>query len=130
MNPSPYRMTRARARWMGVLAILPVVLMALMFIAFFGVMMSLGMRQGGPPPGEPPRFLLALFPLQCLLMVLWVTSLVLHVVDVFRNPHVADNLRVVWALLFFFMGMFTLPVYWFLYVWQPSRTLPAEAGGP
>jgi len=115
---------------MGVLAIAPVVFMALLFLAFFAAMMGGAMQHGGQPSGEPPRFLLALFPLQCVLMVFWVTSMVLHVVDVFRNPHVADNMRVVWALLFFFMGMITLPVYWFLYVWQPSRTLPDPRVAP
>jgi hypothetical protein len=116
----PYVMSRARARWMGLLAILPLVSMALMFVAFFAIFAS-GMVRQGAPPNEPPLAIFAMFPLQCVVMIAWITGIVLYVMDVFRNPHVPENLRPVWVLLFFFMGMFTVPVYWFLYVWQPLR---------
>jgi hypothetical protein len=116
----PYVMTRARVRWMGLLATLPLVSITVMFVAFFATFASAAMQRG-MRSDEPPMMLLAMFPLQCVVMVTWVGALVLYVLDVFRNPHVPESLRPVWVLLFFFMGMLTVPLYWFLYLWQPLR---------
>jgi hypothetical protein len=122
-SPRPYVMSRARARWMGVLAILPPAFFALMFVGFFATLASATGRQGAPPPA-PPALVLAIFPLQCVMIPAWIAGMVLYVLDVFRNPHVPENLRPVWVLLFFFIGMLTMPVYWFLYLWQPLRRAP------
>ncbi|MBF5046411.1 MULTISPECIES: hypothetical protein [Myxococcaceae] len=132
VTPSrPYSLSRGRAVWMGLLAFLPLAFLGLFFVAFFGMALSDFARaqgHGGPQPELPLFFLLVFFPLQCVFMVAWVTSIVLYVLDLFRNPHVPDNLRPVWAILFFFMGMLTLPVYWFLYLWQPSGRPPLVPG--
>lgn len=115
-------MTRQRARWMGVLALVPIVLFGLFFVVMFAsVFTSDAFRPGAQQHGAPPTFLLLLFPMHCVAMVLWVTGLVLFIMDVFRNPRVAENLRPMWMVLFFFTGLVTVPVYWFLYIWQPLR---------
>jgi hypothetical protein len=112
-------MTRRRAYGMGALAILPGVLFVLIFVCFFALMANDLMRQN--PPHQMPVLFVFMFPLHCLLMGVCVTGLVLFIIDVFRNPHVAENLRPMWMVLFFFVGLVTVPLYWFLYIWQPLR---------
>ncbi len=44
-----------------------------------------------------------------------------YAVDIFRNPAVPEDRRVIWLLLVLLFGVFSMPVYWWLYMRQTAR---------
>lgn len=49
---------------------------------------------------------------------------IFYIVNVFRNPRVDQDKKVLWAVVIFFANLFAMPVYWYLYIWKE----PAVAG--
>lgn len=73
------------------------------------------------PHGPPPWFL-GLFAVH-LLTMFWVLGLLIfYIQDVFKNPRLDEQKRVLWALVLFMGNMVAMPVYWYVYIW------PAETG--
>ena len=50
----------------------------------------------------------------------WLAS-ALYIFFVFRSPTVPREKRALWVAVIVFGGPFTLPFFWFWYVWQPTR---------
>jgi len=50
-----------------------------------------------------------------------VAVLLFYVVNVFRNNRIAQDMRVVWTVLFI-LGQPSVLVYWFLYIWRDKST--------
>ena len=70
------------------------------------------------------RFLLGLNPAVMLLVnvVLLVGSygpMIFYLVHAARNADL-ENRRTAWILVLVFVGVFAMPVYWFLFVWRDS----------
>ncbi len=114
---------------LGIATLLPLLLLGLHFVLFMGMFLSAA--TGHPPPGGdqggPPPLFFALFGLTCLNMVVLVALLVFYMVDLFRNPRVPDNPRVLWAVVLFFGAPLAMPVYWFLYIWREPTLAEGEA---
>ena len=54
-----------------------------------------------------------------LVTMVWILALTaFYVVNVFRNPRVAENQRALWAVVIFLGNVFAMPVYSYLYIWR------------
>ena len=42
----------------------------------------------------------------------------------FLSTRVPRHLRLAWTLLLLIVPMFVFPVFWYLYIWEPSRRAP------
>lgn len=53
---------------------------------------------------------------------------VFHVIHAVKNQRLESNMRVVWILLFFFVGIIAEPIYFYLEVWKDrqSAVLPGQ----
>ncbi len=56
-----------------------------------------------------------------LTMLVIFALIAIYAVDIFRNPAVPEDRRVMRLLLVLLFGVFSMPVYWWLYMRQPAR---------
>jgi hypothetical protein len=63
----------------------------------------------------------ALFAVHGITILLMLALLPLYVVLAVRNESPDQNTKIIWVVLICTMGMFAMPVYWYLHVWrQPA----------
>ncbi|MDO8507525.1 MAG: hypothetical protein Q7S53_03075 [bacterium] len=53
--------------------------------------------------------------------IFYYMSLIIFIINIFKNEKVPKNLQIVWLLLFLFFGYYVFPVYWYLYIWRDKR---------
>ncbi|MGE5422408.1 MAG: hypothetical protein ACM3QW_04020 [Ignavibacteriales bacterium] len=56
--------------------------------------------------------------------ILWMFALAaIYILNVFKNDHIIQEIKILWALLILFGNMATMPIYWYLYIWRdpPDR---------
>jgi len=124
----------------GLLTLWPVVYMGLFFVFVFGGMLfsmhmaSTGGGTGhdGPPGHPPPPWLLGAFPLvfvaHCFTMLVMIGLDVFYIVNVFKNPRVKQEMKVLWAIVLLMGGFIAMPIYWYLILWREApdaTTAPA-----
>lgn len=53
---------------------------------------------------------------------------VFHVIHAVKNQSLENNMRIVWIILFFFVGMIAEPIYFYLEVWKDkaANTSPGQ----
>ena len=54
-------------------------------------------------------------------------QLILYIINVFRNPSVAKNQKVLWVMLLLFFGWLILPVYCYLHIWRDYKKPEIES---
>ncbi len=59
-----------------------------------------------------------LFPITGLNVLVVLALLIFYVRDLFRNPGVREDRRVLWAVLLFCGGPISMPIYSYLYIWN------------
>ena len=101
---------------LGLLAVLP---LALTTAAIWAVYQLLTAQSEAPW-----NFVFSIHPLIWLffnlfLMVLTYGPNIFYIIHAGRNPDLADR-RVIWILLIVFVGVFVMPLYWYLFVWHES----------
>lgn len=102
--------------------------LAYMF-AFMGVWFYLvaSMMRGGfaaSPPTHgsgPPTWFLGLAAMHLMTMVWMLGLLIFYIRDVFRNPHVQEQKRALWAVVLFMGNGIAMPIYWYLFIWKGDR---------
>jgi hypothetical protein len=96
------------------------------FIAFIFVIMALA--AGGP--GDQGNIFVGIgfFVIFALHMLTIFGSLgltVYYLIHAIKREDLKSEMKAVWAVLFFFFGMFAEPVYWYLYIWkEPELAAP------
>ena len=107
-----------RTRWVvGALTVwLPIYMLAFLAFAIFSVT-----RGGDEPPGGGGGFA-ALFAVHVATMVISFVLLAIYAIDIFRNPAVREDRRVMWLVLVLFVGPGAMPVYWWHYMRAPSAS--------
>jgi hypothetical protein len=135
-------MKKSRKVWLGIATIWPVVYMFLFMASIFSLILLSGLNDGGPPIGGPQAPGSLLFPLGFIgfFAVHMVTILgtlaltVFYIIRVFKTERLDQNMKIMWMLLLFFLGMVAQPVFWYLYIWRDSPALtnqpPVIAAGP
>jgi hypothetical protein len=126
-------MKKSRKVWLGIATIWPIV-----YIFFFVVsIFSLVLFAGGPsgPGSQPPNSALLSIGFMALFAVHIVTILgtlaltVFYIIRVFKTERLDQNMKIMWMLLLFFMGIIVQPIFWYLYIWRDQPKL-STAGAP
>jgi hypothetical protein len=102
-----------------------------LFLAFVIAIMVLS---NGGPPGGPEDMLagilfVVVFALHMLTIFGSLGLTVYYLIHAIKRKDLKDEMKAVWAVLFFFFGMFTQPVYWYLYIWkepEPAAPTPEQ----
>lgn len=113
---------------LGLATIWPLVYIAI-FIGFvFSMVLSNSQEMSSAQASHtmPPAFVSLLF-VHIATILEGIALLVFYIVDVFRNPRVTSEQRLLWAIVIFVGGPIGMIVYWFLNIW---RTPPPLAQGP
>ena len=76
------------------------------------------------PAGFPPMPALPLAALFINMAVFWIVGTI-FVVHLFHTARLTKQQRILWALLIFLLGMFTMPIYWLLYVLPKPKPVKA-----
>ena len=106
----------------------PLLYMGLFFGFIFSMMLSMPQSGGSTPPGMS-GFFPGIFMLH-MLTILWCFALAaIYLVNVFRNDRVAEDRKVLWAVVILLGGFFAMPVYWYLYIW-PDVPAPVAQRPP
>jgi len=73
-----------------------------------------------------------LFGAHFLTIILMMALMPLYIILAVKNEQLDQTMRIVWVVLSCTVGMFTYPVYWYLYIWRKPPTTsgdgPAEPG--
>jgi hypothetical protein len=77
-----------------------------------------------PLPAGFPIGMVAFFAVHMLTMFLMMALLPLYIIIAVKNEQFDQTTRIVWIILICLMAMFTMPVYWYLYVWKKRPVLP------
>ena len=96
-------------RYLLLVATLYPIAYMLFFMAVIGIAAAAG---GGDPDGELPIPFGLLLALHLLTMLVTLALIVIYVIDVFRNPRVDPDHRILWLILILLGGLIAMPVYW------------------
>jgi len=120
---------------LGILAFFPlgyivffVAALLLFVLTMAGTLLAAGTTASGEPAINPLVIMgpfMALFGLHLLAMLVIVAQLIVYLVLVLRNQHLADNERILWSLGILFAGGFVSPAYWYMHVWPQPEPAPA-----
>ena len=90
---------------------------------FFAVVGIATIAGGGDPDNDLPIPFGLLLALHLLTMLVTLALIVISVIDVFRNPRVDPDHRIMWLILILLGGIIAMPVYWWLHIRpEPAAT--------
>lgn len=123
--------------WLGIATIWPIVYMFLFMVGIFSVMIFAGLQGNPPNPGPPapgsllfPLGFMALFAVHMVTILGTLALTVFYIIRVFKTERLDQNMKIMWMLLLFFVGMFAQPVFWYLYIWRDPPQLTAQETQP
>ncbi len=90
---------------------------AYVFIFMGVILFSMFGMESGSHDGLPVSFAI-IFPIHMLTILGMFALIGTYLVLAVKNKDLTDNLRIIWVILFVTFGMFAMPVYWWLYVWN------------
>ena len=108
-------MSTTKRLLLGLATFWPVAYMFI-FMGFF-MLTFLGMQSGPDSDGLPVTFAV-IFPLHMLTILGMFALMGTYLYLAVKNPHLPDNMRIIWVILFVTFGMFAMPVYWWVHVWN------------
>jgi hypothetical protein len=131
-------MKKSRKVLLGIATIWPVIYMCLFVASIFSLILLSGLNDGGPPIGGPQAPGSMLFPLGFIgfFAVHMVTILgtlaltVFYIIRVIKTERLNQNMKIMWMLLLFFVGMVAQPVFWYLYIWRDPPELTTQENQP
>lgn len=65
-----------------------------------------------------PIGIVALFAAHMLTILLMIGLMPLYVILAVKSDRLDQTTRIIWVILLCMMGMFAMPVYWYLYIWR------------
>lgn len=123
-------MSRGKKIILGIISFIPL----LLFVIYLVTMVSfiIGFIREVDLHGEPQDFpfgeaagLVTLVVSSVLLGLLALGVMVYFIVHAINNPLINRDERIIWVLVFVFVGMVTFPVYWYLRIWRSPDTHPS-----
>jgi hypothetical protein len=91
-----------------------------LFLVFF-VYMALTIFQHAPHHQPDPQLFSYIVIPHVGTMLISIALAVFYIVHVFKNAALKDDRRVLWAVVLFMGLPFSAPVYWWLFIWRPTR---------
>ena len=123
-------MKKSTKIWLGIATIWPVVYILLFFVVVFSVVIVGALNPGphAPVDNSPasiffPVGFMAIFVLHILTIMGSLALTVFYIIRVFKTEQLDQNMKIMWMLLLFFMGMMAQPVFWYLYIWRDAPDL-------
>ena len=120
-------MRKSTKIWLGIATIWPVLYLALFFVVVFSLVIVAPFNPGtNAPVGNPatslffPFGFMAFFVLHMLTILGSLALTVFYIIRVFKTEQLDQNMKIMWMLLLFFMGMLVQPVFWYLYIWRDA----------
>ena len=113
---------------MGIATIWPILYMFLFFISIFGMMLLLPSGNGQaaqPESAAIPIGFIGIFVVHIFTMFVIIGLMAFYIVQVFRTDRLDQSMKIMWTVLICMLGMFAMPVFWYLYIWRE----PALATG-
>jgi hypothetical protein len=98
-----------------------------LFLAF--VVLAVWIASHEPPDNRATlsSAVVTIFAVHIGMVVEIIALVIFYVVDAFRNPRIAADQRLLWAVLIFVGGPIAMVVYWYLNIWRSS---PVSAQRP
>ena len=111
---------KKKATALGVLTVFPVAWL----VVSVAMLLAMAVRDSpvtvGPMSDAPGVCLFAVFFFGHLATALLVCALVVfYIVHLFTTPLVPNDMKGCWAVVIFMGSIFSMPIYWRLYVWKP-----------
>ena len=119
-------MSRSRKIFLGMLTFLPFLFLVL-YIAIFLNGLFFAIRHQHM---EPEDFFFNMFPAIIFLVLLIVSKLALliyYIIHAVNNKKLDSSERIVWILIFIFIGLIGYPLYWYMRIWKDGEVLPPAA---
>jgi len=77
-----------------------------------------------------PAGIMLLFGAHFLTIILMMGLMPLYVILAVKDERHDQTMRIIWVVLICMMGMFAMPIYWFLYVWRERGLGSGAVGAP
>ena len=74
----------------------------------------------------PPLTFQIIFPLHALTMLEMFGLLAVYMMHVFKTDRIAQDQKVLWAILIFMGNMIAMPIYWYLHIWKDPPPAPED----
>jgi hypothetical protein len=89
-------------------------------------------EETGKPSVSPlfPIGIVVLFCAHMFTILLSIALLPLYIILAVKSSALDQTMRIVWIILICMMGMFAMPVYWYLYIWRgapPTTAVPTSS---
>ncbi len=113
-------MSTTKRLLLGIATVWPVFYVFL-FMGF--VMFSMFALEGGGGGGNDfPISFAIIFPVHMLTILGMFALMGTYLYLAVKNPHLPDNMRIIWVILFVTFGMLAMPAYWWIHVWNGPLT--------
>ena len=126
-------MKKSTKIWLGIATIWPIVYILLFFVVIFSVVIVGALNPGlhAPVDNSPasiffPIGFIGFFVLHMLTIMGTLALTVFYIIRVFKTEQLDQNMKIMWMLLLFFMGMIAQPVFWYLYIWREAPSSPKD----
>ena len=131
-------MKKSTKVWLGIATIWPVLYMFLFIGSIFSLFIFAGLHDGTPPVAGPdgpgsilfPIGFMGLFAVHMLTIMGTLALTVFYIIRVIKTERLDQNMKIVWMLLLFFLGMVAQPVFWYLHIWRDTPTLSQGTPSP
>jgi hypothetical protein len=123
------KLTQGQKILIGVLTLLPFLFVPyLIFQVFSFVMTTVSNDSMGIDP-QPEIILSAIFSFIFPIILLSLLSLALfifYIIHTVNNKNMETTERIIWILLFIFVGLVVFPVYWIMRIWNDGQQSPVH----
>jgi len=111
-------MTTSYKRWTGILSIVPFILfviyMGWFFSSFTEIMVTALNHQNGPVEAEFIRHMMGIILIASVMGLVTLAAMIVFIIHAANNKSLESAEKIMWVLLFVFVGLIAFPLYWFL----------------
>jgi hypothetical protein len=122
------KLSQGQKIFIAVLTILPFLFVPVMIFQIFGFIMTTLHNESMNIDPEPEIIFSAIFSFIFPIILLSLLSLglfIFYTIHAVTNKGIETAERIIWILLFLFVGIMVFPVYWFMRIWNDSKLIPA-----
>jgi hypothetical protein len=115
-------MSRNSKVFVGILSFLPIILLIVFLVMFFGMFPAFfEWDKSDPTPEDVLTVFAPIFFLAITMGILSLGLLVFFIMHLVRNKSMDGTERVIWVLVFLFAGIVGYPIYWYMRVWKDDN---------
>lgn len=107
---------RMKRFWTGVLAILPSIIMLCSIILALYIYTLPSSVRNETLPDSYFNLIISLVVIELISVFAVLAQIVIYIITIFKNTTFNSNKKALWIILIYFLNIFTIPIFWFLYV--------------